>query len=101
MKLEGNVILINVILKKDIANEFKMPNLHDTILDIKLKDGYIVDEHYNFFIVKKTASACKNVIKKTLFLTYEGIIRLLYVSHSPNAKYIFILVMISVYNHII
>jgi hypothetical protein len=72
---------------KDVSDGFIMPNLQDTILDIKLKDGYIVDEHYKFFYCQKTGGGCKNIIKKTLFLTYEGIIRLLYVSHSPNAKY--------------
>jgi hypothetical protein len=70
---------------KDIMIGFDMPRLYDALTD-KRNDGYLEGEHYKYFIIEKYASSVKNVSKKELFLTFEGMIRLLYVSRSKNAK---------------
>ena len=68
---------------KDIVKGFNIPRLLDTIRNDKL-NGYIEDEHYKYFTIK--ISNKKTICKKEIFLTYEGIIRLLYVSKSKNTK---------------
>jgi hypothetical protein len=72
---------------KDVMTGFKMDNLLTTIID-KRKDGYIENKHYKYFNYKKVATDQNktNKIKKELFLTYEGILRVLFASHSPNVK---------------
>jgi hypothetical protein len=72
---------------KDISKEFEMNKLYDTLIDKRIIDGYQEDEHYKYFSVEISAPGGKIVSKKELYLTYEGMIRLLYVSKSPNAKY--------------
>lgn len=62
-----------------------MPKLHDTLIDNR-NDGYLVNEHYKYFTNKISGLSGKNVSKKELYLTYEGIVRLLYVSKSNKAK---------------
>ena len=59
-----------------------MPRLIDII--IRNNNGYIEEEHYKYFIIKNFDK--NNTCKKEIFLTYEGIIRLLHVSKSKNAK---------------
>jgi hypothetical protein len=91
----GNVIDIEVRGERDhnkcffkvmdIMKGFDMPRLYDALTD-KRNDGYLEGEHYKYFIIEKYASSVKNVSKKELFLTFEGMIRLLYVSRSKNAK---------------
>ena len=61
-----------------------MPNIKKIILNPD-KDGYSINEHYSFFTIQKRTSGDILNSKKELFLTYEGIIRLLYVSRSKNA----------------
>ena len=72
---------------KDIMIGFKIDNLLTTIID-KRKDGYIEGIHYIFFNIKKIAKAQNKTIKikKELYLTYKGILRVLFVSRSPNVK---------------
>ena len=72
---------------KDVMVGFKMDNLDDNILD-KKRGGYIEDNHYKYFNCKKPGKDGKksDKIKKELFLTYEGILRVLFASHSPNVK---------------
>jgi len=72
---------------KEVMVGFNMDNLLTTIID-KRKDGYIENEHYKYFNCKKMVKAQNkpNKIKKELFLTYEGMLRVLFASHSPNVK---------------
>ena len=78
----------------DVSKELKMPNIRATIIDSE-KGGYIYGTHYVYFYdgnnegktykkneVKKNDEV-KNRVKK-LFLTYEGMLRLLFVSHNKN-----------------
>lgn len=94
---EGNIVEITVrgtrhhekcfFRVKDVSEGFDMPKLMDTLTD-KRKDGYLDEEHYKYFIIKKTGaggnSTSKKIVKE-LYLTYEGMIRLLYVSKSKKA----------------
>lgn len=79
---------------KDVAEGFGMntDKLHDTIVD-KRYDGYNENTHYTFFMCRNPGSrenssnnARKPIIKKELFLTYLGLLRLLFVSRSKNAE---------------
>ena len=65
---------------KDISKGFDIPRLINTIKDIRSQ--YIEETHYNFFTIKTINNPCK----KELFLTYEGIIRLLNISISYSTK---------------
>ena len=72
---------------KDVMVGFKMDNLLTTIIHT-IKSGYIEGIHYNYYNCKKTTNLQNKTIKikKELFLTYEGILRVLFASHSPNVK---------------
>ena len=69
---------------KDVMIGFEMNKLSDTIIH---KDSYFKEnEHYKYFNCKKHSNDQKITIKKELFLTYEGILRVLFASHSAKAK---------------
>ena len=72
---------------KDIMIGFKMDSLLTTIID-KVKSGYIEGTHYTYFNSKIPGNSQNKTskIKKELFLTYEGILRVLFASLSPNVK---------------
>jgi predicted GIY-YIG superfamily endonuclease len=66
-----------------------MDSLEDVITDKRRVDGYQEGTHYVFFNCKKTGTTGKKTIKKTLFLTYEGILRLLFISkNNKTTKFI-------------
>jgi len=72
---------------KDVANEFEMPNLQDTVLDVRR--AYVAEKHYKFFMCEKTGNASNSPnkkITKELFLTYEGMLRVLFVSKNGKTK---------------
>lgn len=69
---------------KDISNAFVMPNLNTVLLN---KDNtYEKHIDYKTFHVTKSRNheSCKS--KNELFMTYEGIVKLLYISRNSNAK---------------
>ncbi len=68
---------------KDIMEGFEMKNLYTTITDDR-RDGYKENIHYVFFNCKKIGKA-KKTIKKELYLTYTGLLRVLFASHSNKA----------------
>jgi len=75
---------------KDVSIGFNLDNLVTTIID-KRKDGYIENNHYKYFnceILAKAQNKTNKIknMKKELYLTYEGILRVLFASHSPNVK---------------
>ena len=82
----------------DVMVGFKLENLYDIIID-KRKDGYIENIHYKYFICEKTGfginktskkSSCETAVKKVLFLTYYGILRVLFASSSKTTeKFVF------------
>ena len=78
----------NIYFKvKDVMIGFKMDRLDDIITN-KQKHGYNEEIHYKYFNCKKhTKEGNKTTkIKKELYLTYDGILRVLFASHSPNVK---------------
>ena len=71
---------------KDISNLFNLPNLHATI--IHKGKGYKIHTHYKYFITGKLTKDqnLQNKNSKLLYLTYKGLIKCLYCSHSPKAE---------------
>jgi hypothetical protein len=71
-------------LVKDISDCFELPNLDNTLLN---KDGnFMIDLHYKYFTVIKNDSIQKKTSKKCLFLTYKGIMKILFSSRTGNAE---------------
>jgi hypothetical protein len=69
---------------KDVSNGFEMPNLQTTI---QHKDNnYLIDIHYKTFTVKKLDKEHDTLSKKCLYLTYNGILKVLFSSRSGNAE---------------
>ena len=69
---------------KDVSIGFGLPNLNDTIMNIY--GGYQRNIDYKtMFIREGTTSTMSRTIKKCLFLTYEGMLRVLFVSRNKNA----------------
>jgi len=77
---------------KDVMALFEMPKLYDTLTD-KRYDTYSLKIHYTYFNIpdnsgikanKKTKK--KITYKKELFLTYVGLLRVLFVSRSGKAE---------------
>jgi hypothetical protein len=74
---------------KDVEKAFGIKRL-DIILTQIQKDktnSYINNIDYKYFNCKIVSQITKNQIRKTLFLTYEGIIRVLYLSRTVKAKH--------------
>lgn len=70
---------------KDVMKNFEMENLSKNILDNK--SFFKEETHYKYFNCKKNELVANKIkIKKELFLTYEGILRVLFASHSPKVK---------------
>ena len=72
---------------KDVSSGFKMDRLDDIITN-KQKHGHNEDIHYKYFNIKKPTKDGNKTskIKKELYLTYEGMLRVLFASHSPIVK---------------
>jgi hypothetical protein len=70
---------------KDIAEGFNIKYLYDVVID-KSRNGYEPDIHYKYFNVDDSGNARKNAIKKTLFLTFQGLLRAMFVSKSKSAE---------------
>ena len=72
---------------KDVSISFKLDNFEKNIHD--KKSYFKENEHYKYFNcekVRKKENKTSKIIKKELYLTYEGILRVLFASHSPNVK---------------
>lgn len=71
---------------KDISSVFEMPNLNKNIVD---KDkGYERNTDYKlFFIHDRLPNGESHAIKKCIYLTYEGLLRVLFVSRNKNASF--------------
>ncbi len=90
---DGNIIEIQVVGErdvnkcffkvKDIMNGFGLNNLHKTIID-KRKDGYIENTHYKYFYSANFVQDENGRLKK-LYLTYKGLLRVLFASNKKTA----------------
>lgn len=91
----GNVLEIEVrgernhkkcfFLIQDVSQRFGIPALQTTIND--KRTSYIIDIDYKYFIRSYVDNSNVQVNKKMLYLTYEGLIKTLYVSRSPFARH--------------
>ena len=71
----------NIYFKvKDVMIGFGIDHLHDTLL--KNSTSYNENNDYKFFNLIKSENICAKQIKKDLYLTYRGILRVLFVSRS-------------------
>ena len=68
---------------KDVMVGFKMENFDKNIHD--KKSYFKENEHYKYFNCNKQINKTSK-IKKELYLTYTGLLRILFASHSPNVK---------------
>ena len=69
---------------QDIMIGFEMPNLDKSIMN--LDRGYQRNNDYKIFYNRvKSNNDYSHTIKKTLYLTYEGLLRVLFVSRNKNA----------------
>ena len=93
---DGNIVEIETrgyrsydqiyFLAKDIANAFEIKSLNNTIS--KKDTGYIENIHYKNFLTQssdKVPSKGKKKNVKTLFITYKGMLKVLFGSRSGNA----------------
>lgn len=92
---DGNVIEIetrgerkedNIYFKvSDVSKGFDIERLHATISDTS-KGGYNKDTDYKLFFIRvNSRNSAVDTIKKSLYLTYEGLLRVLFVSRNKNA----------------
>lgn len=70
---------------KDISKEFEMPSLVNNILYNQIID-YNIDMDYKLFAQILPSNPEKPNCKRQLFITYEGMIKILYSSRSKKAK---------------
>ena len=70
---------------KDVSIGFGMQYLDDVILD--KKGGYERHIEYETFFIKGVNSRSKNTIKKCLYLTYHGLLRVLFLSRNKHVKH--------------
>lgn len=70
-------------LAKDVSSAFSMPNLSSVITN-KNRSGMIENEHYTVF-VRKGSNNDKSRTNKHIYLTYKGILKILFSSRSGNA----------------
>jgi prophage antirepressor-like protein len=80
---------------KDVSEMFGMPNLYKTIMDSNSNSNYEIKIHYKYFIIsknefRKTGEKTSNRIlsnsDKHLFLTYKGMLRVLFCSRTGSAE---------------
>jgi len=75
---------------KDVSTSFSMENIIIIITDKRKIDGYCENIHYKYFNCKKLGSGINstcNKYKKELFLTYEGMLRVLFVSRNNKTTH--------------
>jgi hypothetical protein len=71
----------NIYFKvKDVMIKFGIEHLHDTLL--KNCTSYNENNDYKFFNLIKSENICTKQIKKELYLTYRGLLRVLFVSRN-------------------
>ena len=71
-------------LVKDISKVFEIPNLRKTISD--KRGTYLPKKHYETFICKNTGSTGPNTMRRRLFITYEGMIKVLFNNRSNKSR---------------
>lgn len=76
-------------LVRDVMKAFGIQRLYNVLID-QMKDGYQENIHYKYFICKRYTNAVdssnKTLIRRELFLTYKGVLRVLFTSRGTNAE---------------
>ena len=90
---DGNIVEIetrgskdrkNIYFKvTDVSKGFNMKYLNDALN--KKDGGYEKNIHYKTFLIRAVNYRQENTIKKYLYLTYKGLLRVLFVSRNKNA----------------
>jgi hypothetical protein len=68
---------------KDVSAAFDMPNLRKTLMNVER--GYIRNKHYNVFVSGKVINDYF-VPHKSLFITYKGMLKILFSSRCGKAE---------------
>ncbi len=68
---------------KDVIIAFDMPNLNDVVMR---QDRGFTNLHHKYFTIDVPSNDRKHKTKKELFLTYKGMLKVLYSSRSGNAE---------------
>jgi prophage antirepressor-like protein len=72
----------------DVAKAFEMPSISKTMTNVN--SDYYVDEHFVIFIVPNfqpnSEGDKRPLVVKVIYITYEGMMKILYSSRSPKAK---------------
>jgi hypothetical protein len=76
---------------KDVSEGFNMPSLYKTLIDTTNTITYEKDIHYKYFIIEKnrqehTTNRNVSTSTKELFLTYKGMMRLLFCSQIGSTE---------------
>ncbi len=69
---------------KDVSMGFEMVSLQDNLVNAKTQ--YEHGEDYKYFYCKRPDQVRKDVITREPFLTYTGILKVLFISRSGKAK---------------
>jgi len=78
---ERNKIFFKV---RDISKSFHMKRLQDIILNNN--SNYKINKHYKHFIQNDPKNYGSTTIKKRLYLTYNGLLRVLFASNAERAE---------------
>jgi hypothetical protein len=78
---ERNKIYFKV---KDVSKSFHMKRLQDIILNNN--SNYKINKHYKHFIQNDPKNYGDTTIKKRLYLTYKGLLRVLFASNAERAE---------------
>jgi prophage antirepressor-like protein len=70
---------------KDISNSFKINRLQNTI--IRTDSEYKENIHYKYFTLIKRGNPAFLNSKKQVFITYKGLLRILFISRSGNVEH--------------
>jgi hypothetical protein len=75
---------------KDVSEAFEMPNLNSSLLHKnninETNNKYMMNTHWKYFTVSKMGDPHFYKTKKELYLTYNGILKVLFSSSSGNAE---------------
>lgn len=69
---------------KDVMKAFQL--LHLNIVLLNKDKGYIYNQHYKYFIIEKLIQGENIKTKKEMFLTYIGVLKVLFSSRTGNAE---------------
>ena len=92
---EGNVVEIETrgernrnkifFRVKDVMRAFDLTRLQDTLIDERC--AYVKDIHYTYFFIRiNPGNTGNDTIKKELYLTYKGLLKVLFSSRTGNAE---------------